>query len=62
MLTEACVLIGGGVGALIGAALSTTDVGQEMDEKLNDALDLYEDRISDLIPDLGDIKDLIGGK
>ena len=61
MLTEACILLGGGVGALVGAALSTTETGQELDEKLNDALDLYEDRISDHIPDLGNIKDLIGG-
>ena len=60
MITEACILIGGGVGALIGAALSTTDKGKEIDQNLTDALDTYEDRLSELLP-VGKIKDLIEG-
>ncbi len=62
MITETCVLIGGGIGALIGASLSSTDKGKEIDQNLTDALDTYEDRISEYLP-ADKIKDIIkGGK
>lgn len=54
MLTEVCILLGGGIGALVGGALSTTEAGQELDEKLNDALGSGDDEGSDHIPDLGE--------
>lgn len=62
MITEACVLIGGGIGALIGAVASSTDKGKEIDQNLTDALDTYEDRLSEYLP-ADKIKDIIkGGK
>ena len=60
MITEACVLIGGGIGALIGAAVSSTDKGKEINQNLTDALDNYEDRLSGYLP-VDKIKDIIGG-
>ena len=60
MITEACVLIGGGIGALIGAAVSSTDKGKEINQNLTDALDNYEDRLSEYLP-VDKIKDIIGG-
>lgn len=60
MITTACILIGGGVGALIGAALSTTGKGKEIDQNLTDALDTYEDKLSEYLP-VDKIKDLIEG-
>ena len=59
MITEACVLIGGGIGALIGAAVSSTDKGKEINQNLTDALDNYEDRLSEYLP-VDKIKDIIG--
>lgn len=47
MITEACILIGGAVGAIAGAALSNTEKGQELDDRLNDAFGLSEDEDSD---------------
>ena len=60
MITEACVLIGGGIGALIGAALSSTEKGKEIDQNLTDALDTYEDRLSEYLP-ADKIKDIFKG-
>ena len=61
MLTKACMLVFGGIGAIVGAALSTTEKGKELDENLNDAIDIFDDRISKHLPDLDKIKDLIEG-
>ncbi len=33
MLVEACILVCGGIGAIVGAAVSTTEKGKEIDEK-----------------------------
>jgi hypothetical protein len=63
MITEACMLIGGAIGALIGAGLSTTEKGQELDEKLKDAMDVFDNKVSKYLPDKKRLNDLIeGGK
>lgn len=51
MITEACILIGGAVGAIAGAALSNTEKGQELDDRLNDAFGTLDDNGSDSLPD-----------
>lgn len=51
MITEACILIGGAVGALVGAALSSTEKGQKLNDRLDDAFGLSEDEDSDSMPD-----------
>ena len=62
MLTGICILIGSGIGALVGAFVSTTEKGKEMDENLKDALSSFDDKVLGHIPDLGNILDKIGGK
>ena len=47
MITEACILIGGAVGALAGAALSSTEKGQELNDRLNDAFGTLDDEDTD---------------
>lgn len=49
------VLVGGGVGALVGAALSRTKIGEEVDEKLEDAFEKLND---DVVPFLEKIANL----
>lgn len=41
------VLVGGGIGALVGAVLSRTKIGEEVDEKLEDAFEKLND---DVVP------------
>ncbi len=61
MLITVCALVCGGIGAIVGAAVSTTEKGKEIDEKLNDALDVFEDKVSKYLPGKEKIKDLIEG-
>lgn len=49
------VLVGGGVGALVGAVLSRTKIGEEIDEKLEDAFEKLND---DVVPFLEKIANL----
>lgn len=49
------VLVGGGVGALVGAVLSRTKIGEEVDEKLEDAFEKLND---DVVPFLEKIANL----
>lgn len=49
------VLVGGGIGALVGAALSRTKIGEEVDEKLEDAFEKLND---DVVPFLEKIANL----
>jgi gas vesicle protein len=35
MITEACILIGGAVGAIVGAAVGSTEKGQKLNSILN---------------------------
>ena len=47
------LLIFGGIGALIGAALSTTEKGKEMEKNLRESLDFYKDNkdtLKELLP------------
>ena len=62
MLTSALIAVCGGIGAIVGAALPTTEKGKEMEENLRDAFDLFDDRFSEFLPDLTEkVKDLIEG-
>ncbi len=61
MLEKACMLVFGGIGAIVGAALSTTEKGKELDGKLNDAMDVFDNKVSKYLPDKKTIKDLIDG-
>ena len=62
MLTSALIAVCGGIEAIVGAAISTTEKGKEMEENLRDALDLFDDRFSEYLPDLTEkVKDLIEG-
>ena len=62
MFTSALIAVCGGIGAIVGAAVSTTEKGKEMEENLRDALDIFDDRFADLLPDLTEkVKDLIEG-
>mgnify|MGYP003446833617 FL=1 len=49
------VLVGGGIGALVGAALARTKIGEEVDEKLEDAFEKLND---DVVPFLEKIANL----
>lgn len=49
------VLVGGGIGALVGAVLSRTKIGEEVDEKLEDAFEKLND---DVVPFLEKIANL----
>lgn len=49
------ILVGGGVGALVGAVLSRTKIGEEVDEKLEDAFEKLND---DVVPFLEKIANL----
>ena len=49
------VLVGGGIGALVGAVLSRTKIGEEVDEKLEDA---FEKLNNDVVPFLEKIANL----
>ncbi len=51
MITEACILIGGAVGAIAGAALSSTEKGEELNDRLDDAFGLSEDKDTDSLSD-----------
>ena len=51
MITEACILIGGAVGAIAGAALSNTEKGQELNDRLDDAFGTLDHDDSDSLPD-----------
>ncbi|MBP5602416.1 MAG: hypothetical protein J6X78_06785 [Treponema sp.] len=51
MITEVCVLIGGALGALAGAAISSTEKGQEIDDILSDAFDGLKDEVSGALLD-----------
>ena len=51
MITEACILIGGAVGAIAGAALSSTEKGEELNDRLDDAFGTFDDNDSDSLPD-----------
>ena len=51
MITEACILIGGAVGAIAGAALSSTETGEELNDRLDDAFGLSEDEDTDSLSD-----------
>ena len=62
MFTNALIAVCGGIGAIVGAAVSTTEKGKEMEENLRDALDIFDDRFADFLPDLTEkVKDLIEG-
>ena len=59
-MTKLLIIVGGAVGALVGAVLSTTEKGKEMDKNLNDALDIFDNRISKYLPGgLDNVKDLL---
>ena len=49
------ILVGGGVGALVGAVLSRTKIGEEINEKLEDAFEKLND---DVVPFLEKIANL----
>mgnify|MGYP006356428575 FL=1 len=49
------VLVGGGIGALVGAALARTKIGEEVEEKLEDAFEKLND---DVVPFLEKIANL----
>ena len=49
------VLVGSGVGALVGAALLRTKIGEEINEKLEDAFEKLND---DVVPFLEKIANL----
>ena len=62
MLTSTLIAVCSGIGAIVGAAVSTTEKGKEMEENLRDALDIFDDRFADFLPDLTEkVKDLIEG-
>ena len=51
MITEACILIGGAVGAIAGAALSSTETGEELNDRLDDAFGTLDDEDTDSLSD-----------
>ena len=51
MITDACILIGGAVGAIAGAALSNTEMGQELNDRLDDAFGTLDDENTDSLSD-----------
>ena len=51
MITEACILIGGAVGAIAGAAVSNTEWGQELNNTLEDSFGMLEHDDTDLLTD-----------
>ena len=62
MFTKALIALGAGIGAIVGAAILTTEKGKEMEEQLRDALDIFDNRIAKYLPDLTEkAKDLIEG-
>lgn len=52
MIIEACMAICGGIGALVGAKISTTPKGKEMNENLEATWDKYRDEIKGMFSKL----------
>ena len=51
------VLVGGGIGALVGAALSRTKIGEEVDEKLEDAFEKLNDEVVPFLEKIANLDD-----
>lgn len=60
MIIEACTLVLGGIGAIVGAVISTTEKGKKIDENLTNAFELFESKVSKYLP-TENIKDMIEG-
>ena len=53
MFTIATSLIGAGIGAIVGAVISTTKKGEEIDKKLEEGLDKFNSKV---LPTLKEMK------
>lgn len=51
------ILVGGGVGALVGAVLSRTKKGEEIDEKLEDAFGKFNDGVVPFLEKIANLDD-----
>lgn len=51
------ILVGGGVGALVGAVLSRTKIGEEIDEKLEDACGKFNDEVVPFLEKIANLDD-----
>lgn len=61
MITKACMLVLGGVGAIVGAVLLTTEKGKELNENLTDAFDLFDNKVSKYFLKMSNTQELIKG-
>ena len=53
MNKQGVTLLGIGLGALIGAALSKTKFGQELNEKLEEAFEIFKNEVVPVCKELG---------
>lgn len=53
MNKQGLTLLGIGLGALVGAALSKTKVGQELNEKLEEAFGIFKNEVVPVCKELG---------
>lgn len=51
------ILVGGGVGALVGAVLSRTKIGEEIDEKLEDSFGKFNDEVVPFLEKIANLDD-----
>lgn len=51
------ILVGGGVGDLVGAVLSRTKIGEEIDEKLEDSFGKFSDEVVPFLEKIANLDD-----